>query len=91
VKVDHKFFENLARLKYLSITVTGGNYRCEESKSRLNLVIACCPLNQNFLSSCKDYNIPNSNFTCCFIFVIFYPSWIGGEGGGSNRKLKNLT
>jgi hypothetical protein len=38
----------VTELKYLRITVTKGNYRCEEIKSRLNSVTTCYPLNQNF-------------------------------------------
>jgi hypothetical protein len=36
VKVNYKCLEKVAKLKYLRIAVTNGNYRCEDIKSRLN-------------------------------------------------------
>ena len=48
MKVNSKFVENVAKLKYLRIAVTNGNYKCEDIKSRLNFGNSCYLLNGIF-------------------------------------------
>jgi hypothetical protein len=59
VKVANKYLENVAKLKYLGMTVTYQNCVYEEIKSRINLKSACYHAVQNlfvfpFASACAD-------------------------------------
>jgi hypothetical protein len=51
MKIVNRYFEGVAKSKYLETTLTDENSVHEEIKSRLNSVNACCHLVQRFLSS----------------------------------------
>jgi hypothetical protein len=64
MKVNCKFLKNVATLKYLKITVTDGNYRCEDIKSRLNFVNSCCLSSRNFYHVVRIEIYETLNSTC---------------------------
>jgi hypothetical protein len=51
IKITNKYFENVAKFKYMGTTVTDESYIHKEIKSRLNLGNACYHSVQNILSS----------------------------------------
>jgi hypothetical protein len=51
IKVDNRWFENVAKFRYLGTTITNQNLIQEEIKRRLNSGNAYCHLVQNLLSS----------------------------------------
>jgi hypothetical protein len=50
IRIANELFENVAKFKYLGMTLTNKNYIHEEIKSRLNLGYACYYSVQNLLS-----------------------------------------
>jgi hypothetical protein len=52
IKIANRSFENVARFRYLGMTVTNQNLIQEENKGGLNLSNACYHSAQNLLSSC---------------------------------------
>jgi hypothetical protein len=51
IKIANRYFEGVAKFKYLGTTLTDQNCMLEEIKSRLNFWNACCHLVQSLLSS----------------------------------------
>jgi hypothetical protein len=52
MKTDNGSFENVAKFKYSRMALTNQTCINQETESRLNSVNACCPENENVLSSC---------------------------------------
>jgi hypothetical protein len=72
IKIGNRFFENVAKFKYLGMTITNQSFIHEEIKSRLNLGNACYHSVQNCLSShllSKSVNIKvyKTNIACSFV------------------------
>jgi hypothetical protein len=75
IKIANRFFEEVAKFRYLETTLTDHNCMTKEIKSRLNSGNACDHLVQSLLSSLllsrnvKVKNIQNHNSTICFVWV----------------------
>jgi hypothetical protein len=75
IKAANRYFENVAKFKYLGKTVTNQNLINEDVKSGLNLGNACCHSVQNIFSSLLlSINIKtgihkNCIFSCGFVWV----------------------
>jgi sorting nexin-29 len=75
IRIANELFENVAKFKYLGMTLTNQNDICDEIKSRLNWGNACYYSVQNILSSrlisknlkIKIYKI--CNFANCAVWV----------------------
>jgi hypothetical protein len=52
IRIDNELFENVAKFKYLRMTLTNQNNIQDEIKSRLDSGNACYHSIQNLLSSC---------------------------------------
>jgi hypothetical protein len=52
IRIANELFENVAKFKYLGMTLTNLNDIHDEIKSRLNMGNACYYSAQNLLSSC---------------------------------------
>jgi hypothetical protein len=50
-----KLFNNISTLKYIAITVTGGNFFLDEINSRINVQNSYYPENQKFGNSLLPY------------------------------------
>jgi hypothetical protein len=74
-KMVNRSFENVAKFKFLRMTVTNQNLIHKDIKNRLNSGNAFYHSVQNLLSSCilpkkhKNQNIKNCNFSCSFVWV----------------------
>jgi hypothetical protein len=74
IKIAHRLFGNVSRIKYLEATVTNQNLTQEEVKRRWNSDNACYHSVQNLLSSSllsKNVNIRiyKTNFVCDSVWV----------------------
>jgi hypothetical protein len=75
IKAANRYFENVARFKYLGKTLTNKNLIHEEVKSSLNLGNACCHSIQNILPSllmstnAKTGIHESCIFPCGFVWV----------------------
>jgi hypothetical protein len=66
IKIGHRWFENVAQLKYLGTTITNRNLIQEEIKRRLNSDNGCYHSVQNLLSSrqlSKNIKVSDGNRT----------------------------
>jgi hypothetical protein len=75
IKIANRFFENVAELRYLGMTITNESLIQEEIKGRFNSGNACYHSVQNLLYShllCKDIKFriyKYSNFACGSVWV----------------------
>jgi hypothetical protein len=75
IRITNGWFENIAKFKYLGMTLTNQNDIHDEIKIRLNSGNTCYYSVQNLLSSClisknlKIKKIQNCNFVSCTVWV----------------------
>jgi hypothetical protein len=83
ISIANESFENVAKFKYLSATLTNQKDIRDEIKNRLNSGNACCHSVQNLLSSLlisKNLKIKiyKTNFAGCAVWVRNLVSHFGG-------------
>jgi hypothetical protein len=68
-KIANRLFENMAQVKYLSLTITTQNFIHEEIKRKLNSGNACYHSTKDLLSSCRLYK--NMKYIYIYIYDIY--------------------
>ena len=74
IKIDNKSFERVDQFRYVETTLTNQNSIQEDITGRSKSGNVVYHLLQNLClpvscPKCKDYDVQNCNFACCFVWV----------------------